>query len=306
MARYDWINSKGAWIPDSSTDLTCAQLRASWANEVLPKRIARCFETKQKVKKKPKPPVSIINGDVFPDTSPPVVRDFARARTLGQREVINVYPKKPVEAKQMDYPMEAGVGMESFIHRRLIGAAGGFLSGGPTAAVAGFLGGGKGGSKGARAVAAVRTTGAMATRDTQGTPFCFPPLRLDPLSGECKLFVGQQEGPDPGRQAGMPVFKGETGRPLEYPGAMSVTRLRCRKGFVLNTDNLCEWGLARNSRARKWRPGRKPLFTGGDLNAIKKAESLSEKAENIFKVTNPDKKAVSRSYRSNWRKPLKK
>ena len=306
MAKFDWINQQGSLIKDGYTDLSCAGLRASWSSEILPKRIARCIETPQKVRAKPKPPVSIINGDVFPDTSPPVVRDFARARTLGQREVINVYPKKPVEAKQMNYPMEAGVGMESFIHRRLIGAATGLFSGGPTAAVSGFLGGGTGGSKGARAVAAVRTTGATATRDTQGVPFCFPPLRLDPLSGECKLFVGSQEGPDPGRQVSQPMMNGSPGRPVEYPGAMSVTRLRCRKGFVLNTDNLCEWGLARNSRARKWRPGRKPLFTGGDLNAIKKAESLGEKAENIFKATNPDKKAVSRSYRSNWRKPLKK
>lgn len=306
MAKYDWINSEGHWIPDHHTSLNCEQLRASWANEVLPKRIARCFETPPKVRRKPLPPVSIIKGDVFEDTSPPVIRDFARARTHGKREVINVYPKKPVEAKPMLLPMETAPGMESFVHRRIIGGIGGFISGGPSAALSGFLGPSNGGSNGARAVAAARNGGADVGPSSPGAPFCFPPLRLDPLSGKCKLFVGSVEGPDPGRDAGRMVTNGHPGRPVEYPGAISVQRLRCRKGFVLNTDNLCEWGLARNSRARKWRPGRKPLFTGGDLNAIKKAESLSEKAENIFKVTNPDKKAVSRSYRSNWRKPLKK
>jgi len=306
MALYDWINSEGHWIPDHTSPLTCEQLRASWANEVLPKRIARCFETKEKVKKPPKPTPPPMFGDVFPGEGAPVVRDFARARTLGKREVINVYPKKPVEAKPMVYPMEAGVGMESFVHKRLIGAVGGFLTGGPVGAAAGFLGGGNGGSKGARKVAAVRNQAVGGTDVARPASFCFPPLRLDPLSGQCKLFVGSQEGPDPGRQVSQPMMNGSPGRPVEYPGAIAVTRLRCRKGFVLNTDNMCEWGLARNSRARKWRPGRKPLFTGGDLNAIKKAESLGEKAENIFKVTNPDKKAVSRSYRSNWRKPLKK
>jgi len=306
MARYDWIDSKGAWIPDATTGLNCAQLRASWANEVLPKRIARCFETKEKVRVERPPIQEIIGEPAYEERVGPVIRDFARARTLGKREAINVYPKKPAERKLMVYPMQEGVGMESFVHKRLIGAVGGFLSGGPAGAVGGFVSGGGGGSRGARSVAAARnqrTNGQLALRSA---PACFPPLRLDPLSGECKLFFGSQEGPDPGRAVGQPMQNGSPGRPVEYPGAMSVTRLRCRKGFVLNTDNLCEWGLARNSRARKWRPGRKPLFTGGDLNAIKKAESLGEKAENIFKITNPDKKAVSRSYRSSWRKPLKK
>ncbi|MEE8538012.1 MAG: hypothetical protein V3S71_08380 [Acidobacteriota bacterium] len=87
---------------------------------------------------------------------------------------------------------------------------------------------------------------------------------------------------------------------------MGVTRLVCDRGYVLGTDNLCYWNLPRNSKLRKWRPGRRPMFTGGDLNAIARAGRLSDKAEEIFKTTNPAKKAVARSYRANWRKPLKK
>jgi len=290
----------------SHSPLTCAQLRASWANEVFPKRILYCGETKKKVRAKPTPPQSIGNGADYPARVGPLIRDQIEDRTLGKRVALKFYPKKPIEAKPMVYPMEGGVGMQSFVHRRLIGAVGGFFTGGPAGAVGGFVGGGGRGSNGARSVAAIRNQPMGGTSLARGAPVCFPPLRLDPLSGECKLFFGSQEGPDPGRAVGQPMQNGSPGRPVEYPGAMAVTRLRCRKGFVLNTDNLCEWGLARNSRARKWRPGRKPLFTGGDLNAIKKAESLGEKAENIFKITNPDKKAVSRSYRSSWRKPLKK
>jgi hypothetical protein len=48
------------------------------------------------------------------------------------------------------------------------------------------------------------------------------------------------------------------------------------------------------------------MFTGGQLNAIKTAGDLAEKAEDIFRDTNPAKKSVAKNYRANWRKPLKK
>jgi len=87
---------------------------------------------------------------------------------------------------------------------------------------------------------------------------------------------------------------------------MPGTRLRCPKRYVLGIDDKCYFGLPRNSKFRKWRPGRKAKFTGGDLNAIARAGKLSELAEDLFKDTNPAKKAVARNYRANWRKPLKK
>ena len=133
---------------------------------------------------------------------------------------------------------------------------------------------------------------------------CIWPARIDPLSGECKLFVGDVEGPDqPPDMSG----RGEDGmRRMVAPFVEQRTVRSCPPGFILNRDNWCVWHLPRNSRARKWRPGRKPLFTGGDLNAIAKTEKLRDSAEDIFKITNPAKKSVAKNYRASWRKPLKK
>jgi len=137
---------------------------------------------------------------------------------------------------------------------------------------------------------------------------CIPPFRLDPITNRCKLFLGDQPGPNGG---GAPAQPGVPGGPPQKhlvltPDVTSATRLRCRAGYVLGRDNLCYFGLPRNSKWRKWRPGRKPKFTGGDLNAIARTASLADLAEELFKDTNPAKKSVARSYRANWRKPLKK
>ena len=202
----------------------------------------------------------------------------------------------------MRYSSSDMPGTANFIHRRIGGAASGFLRGGPSGAVSGFLGGG--GGKGAAMHAAVRRGGGGAGPGAAFLPGmpCVWPMRTDPITGECILFAGEIPGPDTG---GIPT-RANGGRPVVAAGARSITRLTCPKGYILNTDNNCEWGLARNAKARKWRPGRKPMFTGGQLNAIATAASLGDAAEEIFKKTNPDKKAVSRSYRSGWRKPLKK
>lgn len=143
---------------------------------------------------------------------------------------------------------------------------------------------------------------------------CVPPWRRAP-DGTCKIFVGDQPGPN---GAGTPVA---TGDPFHHPPAhhhpvspevfndastRDGLRRRCPARYKLAIDNMCYFNLPRNSKFRKWRPGRKPLFTGGDLNAIKTAANLADSAEEIFKDTNPAKKAVARNYRANWRKPLKK
>lgn len=44
---------------------------------------------------------------------------------------------------------------------------------------------------------------------------------------------------------------------------------RCLPGMVLGKDNLCYDSLRKSER--KWPPGRKPLLTGGEMNAITKA-----------------------------------
>lgn len=155
---------------------------------------------------------------------------------------------------------------------------------------------------------------------------CTWPMRWDTVTCRCKVFLGDVSGPDPDPR---PRPNGATPHPAMVPagGAAAVggapvppvepftftdtstrdgVRRRCPRRYKLGIDNLCYFNLPRNSKFRKWRPGRKPLFTGGDLNAIKTAQGLREDAEQIFKDTNPAKKAVARNYRANWRKPLKK
>lgn len=61
------------------------------------------------------------------------------------------------------------------------------------------------------------------------------------------------------------------------PAAMTVTRHRCPPGFVLGKDNLCYDHLPKSKR--KWNPGRKPLLTGGELNAISTAERAAKKLQ---------------------------
>jgi hypothetical protein len=55
------------------------------------------------------------------------------------------------------------------------------------------------------------------------------------------------------------------------PGAQAQTRLMCPRGMVLGMDDLCYNKRDLRKDERKWVPPRKPLLTGGDLNAISRA-----------------------------------
>jgi len=137
---------------------------------------------------------------------------------------------------------------------------------------------------------------------------CVWPMERNAVGDCVPPFLGSQPGPDPGRPADVNGVVPHT--PQTHPPVVAEQigqlRLRCPAGYVLGRDNNCWWNLPRNSKWRKWKPGRKPMFTGGDLNAIARAGKLADSAEEIFKNTNPAKKAVARNYRANWRKPLKK
>jgi len=259
----------------------------------------------------------------------------------------------------------------AFVHQRIIGGIGGFLTGGPTGAIGGFLSGGRrrprtrtrpgilsgdfverppairivSGKEERRSQGAMPVQGGCPSGSLQaiwppgsqhagrsgcvpsaiwhgarvgaafapnGVQTCLFPSRWDAISGSCKIFLGSQPGPDPIQHPIMVPGNGSApgGPPVGtqpvMPGATSRTTLRCPRRYVLGIDDMCYFNLPRNSKWRKWRPGRKPLFTGGDLNAIKRAGALADDAEDIFRSTNPAKKAVARNYRANWRKPLKK
>jgi len=140
---------------------------------------------------------------------------------------------------------------------------------------------------------------------------CNWPKRKDPITGQCRIFLGDKPGAD---DEFTPIEDMNGVHPASPPGHVhpvspivdTRTHLRCPAGYVLGRNNNCYWNLPRNSKWRKWRPGRKPAFTGGDLNAIARAGKLADVSEDLFKKTNPAKKAVAKNYRANWRKPLKK
>jgi len=111
---------------------------------------------------------------------------------------------------------------------------------------------------------------------------CQWPKRWDTRTQSCKIFLGDVSGPDPrnGSAAGSQAVAGAFGMPAMVPVAEPRTRLTCPPGMVLGEDDLCypKAILRRDSRFRKWRPGRRPVLTGGDLNAISRARRAVTRA----------------------------
>jgi len=118
---------------------------------------------------------------------------------------------------------------------------------------------------------------------------CVFPARRDPISGQCKLFLGTQEGADPGR-----ATVGAFGLPALVPDVVGqITRrdgtigpiLRCMRSMVLGTDNLCypKAVLPRRSKFRKWRGDPRPAVSAGDVRAIRKAAAAKDRVLNLAK-----------------------
>lgn len=223
----------------------------------------------------------------------------------------------------------------SFVHRRILGAAVGFVTGGPTAAVSGFVsarssktsrrtsgggavfGGGGGGSsrfpfRAGRTFQSTRTgevravgsfpmgvppefiaviasapLGFQAPQPPPGGGLaagCIPPFRRDPVSGDCRIFLGSQVGPDPSPNGvgggGGEVVSGAFGMPAAVPVVEMREHHSCPKAMVLGEDMLCypKAVLRRNSKFRKWRPGMRPILTGGERRGITKARSSVNRA----------------------------
>ena len=169
---------------------------------------------------------------------------------------------------------------ESFVHKRIIGAARGFASGGIFGAASGFATGGSG-----------STRERKARKLAQTLPFrsiapCAPPNRL--INGFCQKPKGGVRGRIeqflPGGKTGFePVFEavsGAFGMPAMVPAVVASSRRVCPKAMVLGEDGLCypKAILRRNSRFREWKPGARPILTGGQRNMIRKARSATNAA----------------------------
>jgi len=120
--------------------------------------------------------------------------------------------------------------------------------------------------------------GSFAPQETT-VSLCPPPLVRD-SNGQC-VFSGSPGDMSVNGQAGAgQVVAGRYGA-AEIPVVSSRTTRRCRKGQVLGDDNLCYRRRDLRKDERKWDPGRRPMFTGGDLNAIARAHRLEKTAAKV-------------------------
>jgi len=118
---------------------------------------------------------------------------------------------------------------------------------------------------------------------------CFiPGQRVDPVTGKCKFFFGEQTGPDDvplQTGTGLPggdVVMGRYGA-AEVPGQKIVNRAVCRPGMVVGDDGLCYNRTQIRNNQRQWPRGRRPLLTGGDMRAISVAARAGARLERTTK-----------------------
>lgn len=198
---------------------------------------------------------------------------------------------------------------QPIFHKRLIRGAVGFVTGGPTAALAGLVSGG--GSK--SAPAAVKFSGSQfnpaiapigSARDRAcGPGLVFNRSNVNDPGGRCIASLGptQQAGVIPfikrafmGPLEADPVF--ETGPPgpggdavmgrygaAMVPGNMLINRSVCISGMTLGDDGLCYNRGQITNKQRAWPRGRKPLLTGGEMRAISIAATAGRRLERTTK-----------------------
>ncbi len=105
---------------------------------------------------------------------------------------------------------------------------------------------------------------------------CVPPFRRAP-DGSCKLFLGDRPGPDGEAPMGDAVM-GMHGVGVA-PGIMSINRSVCGRKMVLGDDRICYNKGLSNSK-RMWPKGRRPLVTGGEMNAVTIASRVGKRLDN--------------------------
>lgn len=122
---------------------------------------------------------------------------------------------------------------------------------------------------------------------------CILPFRTDPATGECKIFLGDQPGPNgeprqlgPGTPVGNAVM-GRYGAAL-VPGSLIIDRAVCIAGMVLGDDGFCYNRSQIKNSERQWPRGRRPLLTGGDMRAIsiasRAASRLTRTAQRLQEI----------------------
>lgn len=135
-----------------------------------------------------------------------------------------------------------------------------------------------------------------------GTPDEFTP-NVPGGNGECPgdriRVAGLCVKPSAALPGGEPLFTGADWSPVRgmygpafAPKTMQRTVRKCPKGFVLGNDGACYDHLPRSKR--EWDPGMKPLLTGGDRAAIRKAATAARKLKRAKKQLKKSARALEK------------
>lgn len=125
------------------------------------------------------------------------------------------------------------------------------------------------------------------------------------VAGRCVNIGDILPGGDPavtGQVNGVPVGRVEGfGQPVAGLFGVGITPRvdvqtvrRCPAGTALGKDGICYTGLSRNSPKRLHPMGLKPLLTGGDRMAIRKAGAAARKLERAKKTLRKAAKALDK------------
>ena len=118
----------------------------------------------------------------------------------------------------------------------------------------------------------MRRVGTLGVHD-QGAGPCLPPLIRDPELGVCIAPTS----PLGASRFQFDAFAGQYGAGF-IPGSEIRDVAICPTGTALGKDGICYAKLA--NRNRKYPRGRRPLLTGGDMNAITRARRAGFKLAN--------------------------
>jgi len=177
-----------------------------------------------------------------------------------------------------------------FIHGRLLGAARGLLTGGGIGgAVGGFITGGGGGGR-TPVPGRTRFEADPIYRTSLPRPQR-PVLQPIPITSGCpagfrRNSAGNCVAETAGTVAAVQRFLpgGESGlSAVGEPAVVTMTRRVCLRGSVLGLDGLCHPKGTISNRDRWWPKPRRPLLTGGDLNAIAKAARAARRLQTTQK-----------------------
>lgn len=183
----------------------------------------------------------------------------------------------------------AGAGPVAFVHKRLIGAVGGFVTGGPGGAVKGFFQGG-GGVRDHRQPPVFTGLDPGAGLGRGFAAGCQPGFVF--RNGRCERsgFGGFVERALPGGRTGtqadiaggtveggfnMPAFVPAVVGNISRLDGSSGPILRCPRGTVLATDDLCyAKGTKGLTAFRKWKPTPPGFLPRRDVVCLRRAVAI--------------------------------